>query len=256
MRVPRNIAIALLSLMLPVAAGAADGTPIDPVIAAAVEHPDRPAADRKRDALRRPAEVLEFFGVRPGMSIIEYFAAGGFTAEVLARVVGPGGKIYMQNPEWMYESGGSEAVAQRLANARLPNVVRLDKPIDALDLPDESVDGATLNLVFHDFFWLTEDVSLVLEDLYRTLEPGGFVGVVDHAAPAGTGSEYARDRQGGQHRVDEALVRRMFLDAGFVLQKEGDFLRNPADDREMPFFAPELRGKATDRFVLLFRKLP
>jgi predicted methyltransferase len=256
MRLPANLALALLSCALPIAACPADENRIDPSIAAAVEHPDRPAADRKRDALRKPAEVLEFFGVRPGMSIIEYFAAGGFTAEVLARVVGPGGKIYMQNPAWLYQSGGTEAVEQRLANARLPNVVRLDKPVEALDLPDESVDGAIMNLVFHDFFWLTEDVSVVLEDLYRTLEPGGFVGVVDHAAPAGTGSEYAQNRQQGAHRVEEALVRRMFLDAGFVLQKEGDFLRNPADDREQPFFAPEMRGEPTDRFVLLFRKLP
>ncbi|HSN71707.1 MAG TPA: methyltransferase domain-containing protein, partial [Steroidobacteraceae bacterium] len=223
---------------------------VDPVIRAAIEHPDRPARDKKRDALRKPGEVLTFFGVQPGMSIIEYFAAGGFTAEILARAVGAGGKVYMQNPAWYYERAGQEAVDERLANVRLANVVRLDKPIDGLDLPDESVDGAIMNLVFHDFFWLTGDVSVVLQDLYRTLEPGGFVGVVDHAAPAGTGTEYAMDREGGQHRIDEATVRRMFLDAGFVLQKEGDFLRNPDDDRSQPFFAPDMRGKPTDRFVL------
>ena len=253
MLAPALLAIAA-SIATSTAAFAADPE-VAPHIAAALEDPGRPAKDRERDALRRPGEVLSFFGVEPGMSIIEYFAASGITAEILSRAVGPGGKVYMQNPAWLYEQAGTKAVDERLANARLENVVRLDKPIDALDLPDESVDGAVMNLVFHDFFWLTEDVSVVLEDLHRTLRTGGFVGVVDHAAPAGTGTAYAEDRQ-GQHRIDEAVVRRMFLDAGFVLQKEGDFLRNPEDDREKPFFAPEMRGKPTDRFVLLFRKLP
>jgi predicted methyltransferase len=229
---------------------------IDPAIKAALDAADRPAADRQRDANRKPGEVLQFIGVQPGMSVIEYFGAGGITAEILARVVGPGGKVYMQNPDWLYDAAGTQAVDKRLANQRLPNVVRVDRPLDDLGLPDGSVDGAVLNLVFHDFFWLTDDVSAVLSDLYRTLEPGGFVGVVDHAAPAGTGTAYAMERETGQHRIDEAVVRRMFLDAGFLLQKEGDFLRNSADDREKPFFAPEMRGKPTDRFVLLFRKLP
>ena len=46
----------------------------------------------------------------------------------------------------------------------------------------------------------------------------------------------------------------MFLDAGFVLEAESDVLRNRDDDRQKPFFAPEMKGKTTDRFVLRFRK--
>jgi predicted methyltransferase len=76
---------------------------------------------------------------------------------------------------------------------------------------------------------------------------------VDHAAPAGTGVEYARKRE-GQHRIDEEFAKKKFLEAGFVLAKESDALRNPADDRQKPFFAPEMKGKVTDRFLLLFRK--
>jgi predicted methyltransferase len=234
-------------------AAAADQPEVDAAIAAAVASPDRPQADRERDASRRPGEVLAFFGVRPGMKVIEYLATGGFTAEILSRVVGPQGKVYMQNPPSYYERAGTAAVEARLANNRLPNVVRLDVPLASLGLPDDSCDGAVMNLVFHDFFWLSNDVPAILAELHRTLKPGGFVGVVDHAAPAGTGAEYAKNRS-GQHRIDEAYVRRMFDDAGFELVKSGDFLRNPADDRQKPFFAPEMSGQVTDRFALLLRK--
>ena len=150
---------------------------------------------------------------------------------------------------------GAKQVEDRLANKRLPNVERLDKPLDSLGLPPNSLDGAVMNLVFHDMYWITTDVPAVLKDLYAALKPGGFVGVVDHAAPKGTGIEYAKSRD-GQHRIDEDYTKKAFKDAGFVLDGESDALRNPADDRQKAFFAPEWRegGKFTDRFVLRFRK--
>jgi predicted methyltransferase len=234
---------------------AAESASIHPAITAAIAHPDRPARDRERDENRQPGAVLEFFGVRPGQTLIEYFAAGGTTAEILARAVGPQGKVYMQNPPWALERPNmSKAVAERLANGRLPNVTRLDKSLNELGLARASVDGAVMNMVFHDMFWLSEDVSDVLADLHQMLKPGGFVGVVDHAAPERSGAEFAKDRDTGPHRIDEDFTRRMFLDAGFVLEAESDVLRNAEDDRQKPFFAPELKGRTTDRFVLRFRK--
>jgi predicted methyltransferase len=255
-KITMKIAFALLLLAAQATQGALAAEPaIHPSIKAALEHPDRPAKDRERDEVRKPGQVLEFFGVRPGQTLIEYFAAGGTTAEILARAVGPKGKVYMQNPQWVLERPNfPESVAKRLAENRLPNVVRLDKPLNDLGLPRGSVDGAVMNLVFHDMFWLSEDVPDVLKDLQAMLKPGGFVGVVDHAAPERTGDKSAKDRDNGPHRIDEDFARRMFLDAGFVLEAESDVLRNPEDDRQKPFFAPELKGKTTDRFVLRFRK--
>jgi predicted methyltransferase len=250
----------LLGLVLAVqlasaSAVAAEPSSVHPAIAAAVASPDRPAKDKERDETRRPAEVLEFFGVRPGQTLVEYFAAGGNTAEILARAVGPKGKVYMQNPTWLLERPNSvKAIDERLAGNRLPNVQRLDKPLENLGLKPRSVDGAVMNLVFHDMFWLSPDVPKVLKDLHAALKPGGFVGVVDHAAPERTGAELAKDRDAGPHRIDEDFARRMFLDAGFVLEAESDLLRNSEDPRTKPFFAPEMKGKTTDRFVLRFRK--
>jgi predicted methyltransferase len=81
---------------------AAESPAIHPAIQAAVDSQDRPPKDRARDDNRHYAEILEFFGVRPGMTILELFGAGGNTAEVLARAVGPNGKVYMQNPDFFY----------------------------------------------------------------------------------------------------------------------------------------------------------
>ena len=80
--------------------------------------------------------------------------------------------------------------------------------------------------------------------------PGGVVGIVDHVGIEGAdpAEETAR-----AHRIDPAVIRSMMTDAGFVLDGEADFLRNPEDDHQMNVFDPEIRGN-TDRIVYRFRK--
>ena len=251
---PKRLLAAMLMVCVLASAHAAESPRVHPAIQAAVDSPERPAKDRQRDARRHYTEVMEFFGVRPSMTIIELFAAGGTTAEVLARAVGANGKVYMQNPAWFYERSGTKDVDERLANERLPNVVRLDKPLNDLGLGPDSLDGAVANMVLHDFFWLSTDVPDVLADLRTALKPGGWFGVVDHSAPDGTGVQHALDRDKGTHRIDEAYVKKLFAEAGFVLDSESDLLRNPKDDRSKPFWAPEFRTQDTDRFLLKFRK--
>ena len=233
---------------------AAESPPIHPAIQAAVDSQDRLPKDRARDDNRHYAQIMEFFGVRPGMTVIELFGAGGNTAEVLARAVGPNGKVYMQNPDFFYERFGRKSVDERLANNRLPNVVRLDKPLNQMGLEPNSLDGAVAFMVLHDFFWLSQDVPGVLKDVHKALKPGGWFGVVDHSAPAGTDARDALDRDKGTHRIDEAYVKKIFAEAGFVREASNDVLRTPADDRSKPFYDESFRGKSTDRFVLRFRK--
>jgi predicted methyltransferase len=254
---PRPVTIlvcAIVAFGLSAHAPAAESPTIHPAIQAAVDSPDRPANDRKRDVNRHYAEMLEFFGVRPGQTVLELMAGSGITAEVLARAVGPEGKVYAENPDFVYQRFGRQAMDDRLANNRLPNVVRVDKELNEMDLPANSLDGAVANMVLHDFFWLSQDVPDVLEDVYTALKPGGWFGIVDHAAPPGTGPRDALDRDKGPHRIDEEYVKKIVTEAGFVLDASSDALRNPADDRTKPFFDESLRGKPTDRFMLKFRK--
>src|SRR5262249_21051039 len=111
-----TLCLAALATVVAVTSAENAPTKIHPAIQAAVDSPDRPEADRKRDEGRRPAIVLEFFGVRPGQTLIEYTATGGVTAELLARAVGPKGKVYMQNPPAYLERAGTKDIEARLAN--------------------------------------------------------------------------------------------------------------------------------------------
>jgi len=241
------------SLVAAAPAVAKESPAIAAVISSAVDSPDRSEADRKLDAARKPKEMLAFFGVRPGMKLVDLFTGRGWYAELESRVAGPGGEVYAQNPPEFLQKFGDKDITERLAGNRLPNVRRWDKSLDALELPAAHFDGVIANDVFHDFFWLSKDVDGVLKQIYDALKPGGFLAIVDHSAPAGTGDSFARSRD-GQHRIDEAFVKQVLAKAGFKLEAESQLLRNPDDDRTKPFFAPEMKGKNTDKFALVFRK--
>jgi predicted methyltransferase len=240
------------------AGGHNSGSSVDQAaINAAVDAPDRMPDDGKRDAARKPKEMLAFFGVAPGMKVLDVFTGGGWYAELEARVVGSAGEVWAQNPPEYLKRFGDKDIVARLANNRLPNVRRIDRSIGAMELPKEYFDGVVVNDVFHDIFWLTKDdrgavhVDGVVRQLFEATRKGGFVAIVDHSAPAGTGDTFARDIS-GQHRIDEALVKQLMLAAGFKLDRESQALRNPADDRTKPFFAPEMKGINTDKFALRF----
>jgi predicted methyltransferase len=254
------LSTAALSALLLVTACASMGTPsaheqarLDAVVRASVDSTDRPAKDREQDAKRKPYEVLRFAGVKPGENVIDMFSATGWYAELLSRVVGPKGHVFAQNIPSVLARFGDKPISERVANNRLPNVERWDKPLNEMGLPKASLDGAMINLVFHDFYWITPNVDGVLGDLHAALKPGAWVAVIDHSAPAGTRETFARDVR-GQHRIDEAFVKERFAQAGFVLEAESDMLRNAADTRAEAFFAPSMQGKTTDKFVLRFRR--
>jgi len=89
-------------------AGAKESPQIAAVISAAVDSPDRPEADRKLDAARKPKEMLAFFGVKPGMKLVDLFTGRGWYAELEARVAGPGGEVYAQNPPEFLQKYGDK----------------------------------------------------------------------------------------------------------------------------------------------------
>src|SRR6202790_4661459 len=66
-------------------------------IAQIVASPDRSAADRTNDLRRKPEQMLGFIGIRPGIVALDLSAAGGYTTELLARSIGPTGKVYGQS---------------------------------------------------------------------------------------------------------------------------------------------------------------
>ena len=248
-----GLALSALAFLTGQASFSAPAPATTAAIAAAVDAKERPEADRKLDAARRPREMLSFMGIAPGMRVLDLFAGGGWYTELEARVTGASGEVYAQNPPEFLQKYSDKAIAERLAGNRLPTVKRWDRSLDDLQLPKSHFNGTIANDVFHDFFWLSSDVDGIIKQVYDALQPGGFFVIIDHSAPPGTGDRYARDRA-GQHRIDESFVKEKVLKAGFVLEATSDLLRNPDDDRQKPFFAPEMKGLQTDKFALLFRK--
>lgn len=224
---------------------------IDAAAAPSVE--ERSAEDKALDEGRKPAEMVAFLGLKPGMNVFEIFAGGGYTAEVLARAVAPGGKVYGQNTKMILEKFAEAPWSARLKKPAAANIVRVDRELDDPFPPEaKELDLVVANLVYHDLVWMEVDRAKLNAAVFAALKPGGRYYIADHHAAAGAGVTVAQTL----HRIEPAEVRREVEAAGFVLAKEGDFLRNPADTRDWstsPSTAGEKRG-TSDRFVLLFKK--
>jgi predicted methyltransferase len=214
---------------------------------------DRSPEDRVLDIGRRPEELLGFLDLKPGMRVAELGAGGGYTTELLARAVGPTGVVYAQNRRFILERYAAKPWGERLAKPVMQNVVRVDRDFDD-PLPPEAhdLDRVVIVLIYHDTVWMDVDRISMNEAVMRALKPGGLYVVVDHSARKGDGYDQVRNL----HRIEESMLRAEIESTGFVLVREGDFLRNPADARDWndsPGSAGERRGMS-DRFVLAFEK--
>ncbi len=249
--IDRHVAIAV-SVVLTFAPAfvRADDNPDDRVaeIRKTLATPDRPEDDRQRDVDRKPAEVLALIDVREGMRVADLMAGGGWYTEVLARVVGPEGRVYAQNNQISNRVAG-DRLTQRLAQSKLENIVRLDRELEDPGLPEGELDAVFLVQFYHDTYWMEVDRATMNRRVFEALKPGGVYCVIDHRAEAGSAD---RDTK-SLHRVDPEIVTREVRDAGFVLEPAPDLLANPDDDHTTNVFAPEIRGH-TDRFLLMFRK--
>jgi len=220
---------------------------------AVVSAPDRSADDRALDAGRKPAELLAFTGVRPGMRVAELGAGGGYTTELLARAVGPGGTVYGQNSRFILDRFAEKPWSERLARPAMRNVVRVERDFDDPLPPDaRDLDAVVIVLFYHDLVWMGTDRARMNRAVFDHLKSGGLYVVVDHSARPGSGASEVQTL----HRIEEQVVRDEVQRAGFRLARTGDFLRNPADARDWndsPRAAGDRRG-TSDRFALAFVK--
>ena len=156
--------------------------------------------------------------------------------------------VYGHNTPYVIEKFASESWPARLSREVNRKVVRVDSGFEDM-LPDDvgDLDLITMVFVYHDAVWAPVDRSKMNADLLRALKPGGSLVVIDHHAKSGEGEEVTKTL----HRIDEAMLRRELEEAGFVLAAEAEFMRNPGDPREKPFFEME---EPTDAFVHRYQK--
>lgn len=244
------LSVALLTASVSLAAIAAPAH-----IEAAVTAPERSDRDRARDARDRPAGFMEFAGIVEGMTIADVFGGGGYWSELLARAVGPQGRVRLVNND-AYMSFAKDALEPRLKDGRLPNVELSVVDTADLGLGSEAFDVILIFMSYHDLYyvdaaqgWPAIDAAQFLRQLHTALRPGGTLLIVDHAAAPGSGNAHAQTL----HRIEEPWTKRDIESHGFRLEKTWDGLRNPDDDPGKLVFDPAVRGK-TDRFVHLYRK--
>ena len=249
-------------------------------VAAIVASPDRTEADRTNDQRRHPVDLMTFVGARPGWTVLDVSTGGGYTTELLARMVGPSGMVWAQSrprnpnapaPKPAQPEGGAATPAPvgMPAPARTPADVLAERsdrmkaagvaaaPIAYAALPfdnpvppavaDGKLDLVTLMFNYHDFGWIAVDRAGMNRAIFAALKPGGVYVIADHAGRPGTGIT----ESGTLHRIEQSFLRKEVEAAGFRLLAEGDFLRNPNDPRDRNTPEP-LQPK--DEFVLKFVK--
>ncbi len=250
-------------------------------IAEIVGSADRSAADRNNDLRRKPEQMLAFIGLRPGMTALDLSTGGGYTAELLARAVGPAGAVYGQSlparapdaaprpavtpegnasPQLMTVQAAQSAVpavrrtsAQALAErAKNPLLSNLHSTVRVFEdpVPPElagRLDLVTLMFNYHDLGHMGVDRGHMNAAVFAGLKPGGLYVIADHAGRVGTGIS----ESGTLHRIEEAFLRQEVEAAGFKLEGNADFLRNPSDPRDKNTPEP---AQPKDEFVLKFVK--
>ena len=207
---------------------AAAGSPVRAQDYAAIAAaPDRSDADREMDKQRPPAKILAFAGVKTGMTVLDVFGTFGYKAELLARAVGPTGKVYVQNSERAMSRIGDK-LAARLKTPAAANIVSVVQPFETPAPANVKLDLVTFLYARHDVTYLNVDRAKLDKAVFDALKPGGIYVVGDYSAKDGSGTADA----GKLHRSDEALTKSEIEAAGFKFVEEGNFLRNPKDARE------------------------
>jgi predicted methyltransferase len=216
-----------------------------------VAAPDRTDRDRSMDAHRKPAEMLEFFGVSPGMRVAELGAGGGYSTELFARAVGRTGTVYAQDSPTWSGPGLTKAWQARLARPAMQNTTHFVRPWET-PLPQEATDlDAVYSVaIYHDVIAEKHDSNRMNQAVFAALKPGGAYAIIDNSAEAGTRGADAETL----HRIDEQLLRDEVRKAGFRLVAEAGFLRNPNDPRDWNADSTVNKTHDQDRFALKFVK--
>ena len=209
----------------------------------------------KLDQGRKPAQVLAFMKLKPGMNVLDLLGANAYWAEITAPVVGPKGHVTVWMPTQFY--GEKRKQAFEAFMAAHPNVSIITSSFETPNLPAKYADWVILNDNYHDTYWENAKLKLprmdpdaFLKAVYASMKPGGTIGVIDHIANANSDTRATVEKF---HRIDPEVVKADFKRAGFVLVGSSNLLRNPADNHNVEVHDAKIAGK-TDRFVFLFKK--
>jgi predicted methyltransferase len=231
-------ALAVLALFTPSTPARPD--PADPALKAAIDGPWREPKDRARDAWRHPLESLAFWGLKPGMTVVEVDpGVRGWWTEILAPYArATGGSYIAALPDRAEAAGGAES--PEAAHAAFwkgvsdtdvfGNVKAYDfGPQHPDSIPAGSADVVLVARAFHNWARQGDATDVYLRAFMRMLKPGGILAVEQHRAPEGA------DPRAGNGYVSESYVIDAARKAGFELEAKSEINANPLDTRDHPF---------------------
>ena len=248
--------------------------PAEAALKAALAAPHRTPAFVARDGWRHPFETLAFFGVQPGMTVVELSPGGAWYTEILAPLLRDQGQLILGANDPASIHAYYRRAAERL-KAKLdarPDVYGrvvltvFEPPAQLQFAAPGSVDRVLTFRNVHN--WAAEGDAVVLavfKSVYQALKPGGVCGVVDHRLPAGR----VQDAKASSGYLHEAYVRRLAESAGLRLDAASELNANPRDSADHkggvwalpPTYANKDADRAryeaigeSDRFTLRFVK--
>lgn len=234
--------VAAAAVVIGVTAGftaQADAPKADAALKDAVAGSWRTPTNVQRDQWRKPAEALSFWGLKPGMTVLELSPGGGYWTEILA-------------PYARVTNGRYIATAADLNNPELPQAARDGRARFEARFADQSLYGkveyvnfgakttelGAANSVdfvlngrnFHN--WMAQGTAdKTMAEAFAVLKPGGILAIEEHRnAPGAT-----QDPKAPTGYVTEAFVIAAAERAGFKLEARSDLFANAKDDRDHPF---------------------
>jgi predicted methyltransferase len=216
---------------------------ISEAVRKAVQAPERPAEDTRRDGWRRPAEILALANVKPGSRVLELSPFDMYYSRMLSSVVGAKGTVHMYEFPQVAEQSGEIGKAFAAAH---PNTKYEVKDFDEIEFP-RNVDVVFSSLAYHLMLLTDVDMEAFHTKLFKAMKPGAIYLVIDHAATHGTGT----DDTGRLRRIDPGVVRGFIQSQGFELVEDSRLLENHSDDHKWPVYD---KLDQTDQMIYKWRK--
>jgi predicted methyltransferase len=238
-------AVALASKDVPGIAGSNDKA-----LHAAVSGDWRTDKDKARDVYRHPVEALAFWGVKPGMTMLEVQPGAGWWTDILAPYAKlTGGHYYstasdLANPELSDRSRKSRADWEARLGAKpdlYGKVGFVNWGPKSAPLPANTFDFILTARSIHNWMGTPGWVEKNFKDFFVALKKGGIFAVEEHRANPGSPESKYKDGY-----VTEAYVIEQAEKAGFKLVARSEINANPKDTKDYPFgvwtLPPSLRS--------------